>query len=449
MKNSEEKLFYKNLIHLVIPIAMQSIVSTSLNIVDTLMVGKLQEQALAAVGLANQFFYFFILIVFGISSGSAIFTAQFWGDKNNQGIKKVLGLTLLSCIGVSAVFTMLSLAFPKEIMRIFIKDVGVIESGSSYLRIVSVSYIITSCSFAYSASFRSIGETKTIMRISVVSLICNTVLNYILIFGKFGFPMLGVKGAAIATVISRVVELSLIIVFTYRHNTPLAATAKELFYVPKEFCKKFYGVVLPVIVNEGLWSLGITIYSIAYGRMGATAVAAIQICSTVQNLFMIVAKSLSTSAAVMIGNKIGEQDKGAIVRYTKKFCILGIISGIIMGIIMAISAPYFVRCFNIQPGAKAETIKTLYVISAYLCIKVFNVIMIVGFFRSGGTTHYACILDAGTVWAIGIPMAFIGALVLKWPLHLVVALISLEEVVKACIGLPKIMSWSWIRNVVK
>ncbi len=449
LKIKKDHNFYKTLFSIGIPIAIQSLFSTSLNIVDSLMVGGLQEEALAAVGLANQYFYFFILIIFGICSGSATFTAQFWGNKDIRNIKRTLGVVLVSCGIISLIFTLGAILIPQHIMGIFIKDVEVIELGSTFLRIIGMSYIITSISFAYSTSCRSIGETKAIMKASTISLICNTILNYVLIYGKFGMPAMGVSGCALATLIARIVELILILRFVYGKNTALAANLQELLDISKDFIVKFYKTTLPVIFNEALWSLGVITYSIAYGRISTAAVAAIQICNVVQNLFMIVAKSLSTASAVMIGNKIGENDDDTVKLYVRKFFVLSIVLGAVTGILMGLLAPVFVNFYNIKPEVKIEAIKTLYVIGVYLAIKFFNVIMVVGFFRSGGDTTFACLLDAGTVWIIGIPLAFVGVLVFNLPLHWVVALISLEELIKALIGLPRIISYKWVRNVVE
>ncbi|GKX65204.1 MATE family efflux transporter [Inconstantimicrobium mannanitabidum] len=449
MEINKNHTFYKMLLAIAVPIAIQSFFSTSLNIVDSLMVGGLQEEALAAVGLANQYYYFFILIVFGICSGSATFTAQFWGNKDIKNIKRILGVVLLSCGIISIIFALGAMIMPNYIMSIFIKDSKTIELGSAFLRIISVSYIITSISFAYSASCRSIGETKAIMKASTLSLLCNTILNYILIYGKFGMPAMGVSGSALATVIARIVELILILRFVYKNKTPLNANLQELLNISKEFVIKFYRTTLPVIFNEALWSLGIIIYSIAYGRISIEAVAAIQICNAVQNLFMIVAKSISTASAVMIGNRIGENDNESVRVYVRNFSKLSISLGIITGILMALLSPAFVNLYNIKPEVKLETIRTLYVICMYLSVKFFNITMVVGFFRSGGDTTFACFLDAGTVWLIGIPLAFLSVLVFKLPLHWVVALLSLEEVVKSLIGARRIKSYIWMRNVIQ
>ena len=265
---------------------------------------------------------------------------------------------------------------------------------------------------------------------------------------KFGFGKFGVQGAAIATLLARIVELLIILRFVYGEKTPLAAKFKELFDFSYGYAIKIYNKIIFVILNESLWALGISIYTIAYGKIGTVAVAAIQICNIVQNLFMIVAKSLSTASAVMIGNKIGEGDTNIAREYANKFCKLGIFMGLISGIILILIAPYIVKLYNIKLETQIETIKTLQVIGLFLMVKVFNVIMTVGIFRSGGETEFAFVLDVGTVWFIGIPMAFIGALVLKWPIYLVVALISIEEVVKGIIGYHRIRKGKWVKSLI-
>jgi putative MATE family efflux protein len=443
-----DKVFYKTMFSIAVPIAIQNLISSSLNMVDTVMISHLDKENLAAVGLSNQFFFLYALLMFGINSGGGIFIAQFWGKKDVINIRRVLGLSLISGAVLGFIFTILAIFTPELIMKVFTNDKTVINIGIRYLRIVGLSYIITAMSFSYSFACRGIGRAKLPMVISAISLGTNTVLNYILIFGHAGFKPMGVEGAAIATVIARIIELTLLLVIIYGKKEVLAGSFKEMFSISKEFIIKFYKTTIPVILNEGIWSLGITMYSVAYARLSTSAIASAQIASTIQSIFMVVSFGLGNASGVMIGNKLGANQKEDAVRYAGKFSVIGPAIGAVIGLMIFILSPLVLRLFNAEPDVYYSAQKILSVMSVFMAIKVFNIIQIVGILRSGGDTYYSLLADTGSVWFVGVPMAFLGVKLWGLPIHWVVFLVSLEELVKAAIGIPRIISKKWVRNVV-
>lgn len=445
----ENKHFYKTMISIALPIAMQNLISSSLTMVDTIMIGRLGEASIAAVGLGNQFFFFFSLLLFGINSGSAIFIAQFWGKKDIKNIRRILGIAILSGGIISILFTLAALLFPVTILKFFTNDPVVIKLGSQFLRILSLSFTITTISTAFGQASRCIGQAKVPMFISGISLLINTVLNIILIYGKLGLPALGVRGTAIATDIARIVELTLMLLVVYRKGGVLAAKISELVDLSSDFIKKFFKTALPVIMNEGLWSLGITMYSAAYARIGTGAVAAVQISNTIQNLFMTIFFGLGNACAVMIGNQIGSGKKDTAISYSKKYSIITPVSGIIMGMLLLISRPAILSLFNVAPEVYNDVNKILMIFSLILFIKAYNIITVVGILRSGGDTKVALFLDTGGIWLIGVPLSFIGALVWKLPVYYVVALVSIEEIFKFILGTIRVVSKKWVRNVIE
>lgn len=444
-----DKNFYKAMIGIALPIALQNLITSSLNMVDTVMIGELGEAQIAAVGLANQYFFLFAVIMFGINSGAAIFVAQFWGKEDVQNIRRILGIALISGGVLSTLFTLGALLAPGTILRVFTEDLKVIEMGSEYLRVIALSYFITGVSLTYSFACRSIGHAKLPMVVSAIALGSNTILNYILIFGNFGFPALGVKGAAIATVIARVIEVTVLLVVIYKNNYPLAGKLHEFLDLNKEFLSKFFKTTTPVILNEGFWSLGISMYSAAYARIGTEAIASVQISNTVQNIFMVVSMGLGNACAVMIGNKIGSGDEETAVDYAKRFSIIGPLVGVVIGVALIVFSPFVLRLFSVSPAVYAASRKILIVMGLLMAIKIFNIILIVGIFRSGGDTKFSMFLEMGSVWLVGVPLAFFGARVLMLPVYLVVALVAIEEVVKMLIGMPRFISRKWVRNVVE
>lgn len=235
MKIFKDKAFMKGMLAIAVPVAIQNLISSSVNMIDTLMISSLGQASIAAVGLANQVFFLYILITFGINSGSSIFIAQFWGKEDIPSIKKVMGLAITLSTIAGTVFTFAAFFFPTQIMSILIKEPEVIKLGAEYLRIVSLSYTVTAISFAFSISLRTTGRPNVPLKVSIISFLTNTVFNYILIFGHLGFEPMGVKGAAIGTLIARIVEILLILYAIYGTKSILAASVRELMSWHKDF----------------------------------------------------------------------------------------------------------------------------------------------------------------------------------------------------------------------
>lgn len=448
----KDKVFYKNLWQIAIPIALQSIISTSLNIVDSFMVGALNGEALSAVGIANQYYYIFILMVFGLCSGIAVFTAQYYGKRDSHSIREMFKLTLINGGFISLLFAIIAWFWPQGIVFIFTHDQAVSHLALDYFKIIAWSYVITSISFAYTTTYKNMGNTKIGLYAGTISLIVNTLLNYFLIFGNLGFPKLGVAGAAWATLIARTIEMLILIYYTERHEPLLTLRARDFslkaLKVSFELSKTVYKVALPVIFNESIWALGISVYLIIYSKVGVIAIGIINICGAIQNLFMVATKAVANASGVMIGNKLGEGNLSEAQAYANRFMRLGVwVSGISAGILL-ICAPNIVSFYNIQVAAKLETVATLRVYSLFLIVKTVNIIMMTGIFRSGGMTKFALYLDAGTVWLIGIPLGFLLVNHFDMPLHQLVFWISLEELVKCIIGYGKTRHQKWIHHLV-
>lgn len=446
----KNKDFFKAMIAIALPITLQNLIASSVNMLDTLMITSLGQESLAAVGLANQVFFFYAVTIFGVATGSSIFIAQFWGKKDTMNIRRILGLSLTIVSALGVIFTLAALFVPEHIMKIFSNDIKVIKLGVDYLRIVSFSYIITGISFAYSVASRSIGQAKMPMIVSIVSFVTNAVFNYLLIFGKLGLPQLGIKGAAYGTLIARIVEIALILYFIYSNNkNPLAGSIKDMTDWTGDFVKKYFKTAYPVILNEALWSLGTVLYSIAYAKIGTEAAAAVQILNTVQNIFMVMTRGLANACTVMVGNKIGAEEEEVAIEYANSFMIISIALGIVLGIMLFLTSDAILTFFkNLTPELYATSKKLLIVLAIFFFVKAFNGTMIVGVLRGGGDTRFSMLLEMAAVWIVGVPLAFLGALVFKLPVYYVTALVYVEEVVKAVVGIPRIISKKWVTNVI-
>ncbi|WMJ75931.1 MULTISPECIES: MATE family efflux transporter [unclassified Sedimentibacter] len=445
------KDFFKMMISIALPITLQNLVASSVNMLDTLMITSLGKESLAAVGLANQVFFFYAVTIFGVATGSSIFIAQFWGKKDTKNIARILGISLAIVIVLGTVFTLAALIVPEFIMKIFSNDKEVIRLGVDYLRIVSLSYIITGISFSYAVASRSIGQAKMPMAVSMVSFVTNALFNYLLIFGKFGFPQLGIKGAAYGTLIARTLEIILILYSIYSNKrNPLAHSFSDMTDWTAIFVKKYFKTAYPVILNEAFWSLGTVLYSIAYAKIGTEAAAAVQILNTVQNIFMVMSRGLANSCTVMVGNKIGADEEEKAVEYANSFMILSAVLGLTLGILLFFTTDVILIFFrNLTPSLHDASKKLLIVSAAFFLIKSFNGTMIVGVLRGGGDTKFSMILEMCSVWLVGVPLAFLGALVFKFPVYYVSLMVNMEEVIKASIGIFRVKSKKWVTNVIK
>lgn len=448
-KTLKDKRFFLAILTLIIPITLQNLISSSLNMVDNLMIGRLGESSIAAVGLVNQYFFIFMLCLTGINAGAGIFMSQFWGKKDISNIRKMLGVDMILSLIVSFLFFIPASLFPREIIKIFTKDTEVINLGVQYIRIISVTFVLTSITQAYSTTLRCIGIARLPMFGSLIGVLTNAFLNWVFIFGYFGFPAMGVVGAAIATSIARFAEMMFIIVCAYKSNSVIPSKLKNIIGFDHEFVKMYFKTSSSVIINELVWSIGLSVYSIIYAKIGIREVASMQIASTINNLFMVFSIGLANAAAIMIGNKIGAGEEKIAINYAIKLGIFAPIVGLITGISLWIASPAVVGLFKINKDTLDITITVLKIMAFFAPLRFFNVLMIVGIFRGGGDTTYSMLVQLGTIWCFAIPAGFIAATYFKLPLEKVFFIISLEEVVKIFFEAKRLRSKKWIRNVVE
>lgn len=443
----KDKHFFSQMFKIALPITIQNLTLASLNLVDNIVIGGLGEVAIAGVGLANQYFFLLNLLLFGITSGSAIFTAQFWGNKDIKSIRRVLGICILSGGIASFLFALGGFFLPGKILAMFSKDAAVISLGTQYLQIVVFSYVLTAITFSYSFILRSTGKVKAPLFVSIVALSINTVLNYLLVYGYLGLPEMGVAGAAVATVIARAIEMVILLLIVYSKDYAVAAKLKELLDLSPSFIMRFFSVTVPVILNESMWALGVTMYAIVYARMGTEVIASTNISSTIERIIWVIFLGFGNACAVMLGNKIGEGDKETAFEYAKRFSFLGPAAAIVVGTVMIFLTGWALSPYNVSEIVHTYAQKNLIVACCFMWVKVFNYTNIVGILRSGGDTTFCLILDTGGVWLIGVPLAFLGGLVWHLPIYWVYALVNIEEVFKLILGIPRLLSKKWINNL--
>jgi putative MATE family efflux protein len=444
----EDRSYYSELMRIGLPVMIQNVIFNGLTMIDNVMIGGMGDAAISAVGIANKLSFVYALLLFGVNSGASMFSAQFWGKGDLAAVRKVLGIALR--IGLVSVipFFLASQFLPRQVMTFFIRDAGVIDQGAVFLRIIGWSYVLQAVSAAYAIQSRGVGRTRPAMYASAAALGVNTFLNYSLIYGRFGLPALGVAGAATATLIARALELGILLTIIYRNGYELAAPLHELGGISRDFLRRFLRPVFPVIANEILWAVGVSMYTFFYGMQGVTATTTAQIMEVMSNLFFSLFFGLGSACGVMVGNRIGAGEEGIARLYAKRSVVIGIGAGLVMGGALAVAAPLFLHFFDVGPEIRHACRIAAYFFAATMSLRVVNLIMVVGVCRNGGDTVFAALIDVLTPWCVGIPMAALGVMVLKWPIYLVMALVSLEEVVKGILSIWRLLSGRWLNNLV-
>ena len=442
-----DPVYFQQLFKIGIPITLNQFFFSLLNMVGTVMIGQNGDTAMAAVGLAGQVWFLLNLFLFGIISGSAMVTAQLWGKQDVAGIRKVLALCLWMSVIVAGIFVALSETIPGTILGIYTIDPEVIALGSDYLRVFAGSFIFFAITFSYGLVLRSTGNVKLPTIVSIVSLGLNILLSYALIFGKFGLPELGVLGAAWAVFISRALECAALLAITYQIKSPVAASLRELMTFDRRFFVRVMKPILPVALNELLWSLGITTYNAVYGHIGTDAVAAINIMSTADNLAMVIFIGLSNATSVMVGNKIGAGEIEDANRFVGRSIGLAPSLAVLMGITVLLLRDPVIGLYQVSPEAAAAAYRLLTILGLFLWVRMTNMVLIIGMMRGGGDTRFSLFLDGFIIWILGVPMALLGAFVLDLPVHWVYLMVMSEEAAKWVLGLRRYFTRKWIHDL--
>lgn len=443
-----DKEFYRTATKLAIPIAFQSFMTLALTIVSNVMVGSLGEKAIAGVGLANQIISMITLVILSICSGASIFIAQFWGKKEVGSIHKAMGLSLVLGVFIAFIFTLASLLFSEQILKAFTSDMNVVHLGGRFLKISAIGVIISVITFSYSFSLRSTGYVKLPMITSIIAFVVGLGMNDILIKGRLGLPEMGTDGSAVASVISRIAEVIILLYITYKNNYPAAAKIKEMMNISFDFFIVFLKTTVPAMVNECMWQLGVTIYMAAFARMGTGIIAALNITLTVDRVALVIFMGMSYTCATMIGNSIGANEYKKAYLYARRFIIIGPILGAAMGTLVIFSSSWIVSMFILSADNQKLVSSMLLIVAIFMPVRVFNTIMLNGVCRSGGDTRFPAIMETLGLWLISVPLAFIAGLYWRLPAEWVLLLVMLVEVYRFFMYIWKYLSKNWANNLI-
>jgi len=444
----KDRTFLREVFVIALPISLQQFINAAMNMIDVVMVGQLGEASIAALGLSNQVFFVFVLMLFGTTSGMAIFTAQYWGKKEIDPIRQVTGMSIITTSIIALVFTLAAVLIPHSVLGFYTNDSEVIEIGAGYLRIVGFSYIPVAIATSYIATLRSVQFINITVVSTVIALVFKSILGYMLIFGIGIFPELGVRGAAIATASGWTLELILLFVLVYTQKTPLAANPLTFFKFDISFFSRVLRTTLPALANEFFWSVGITTYNAIYAHISTDAIAAVNVNATIEELAFVFFMGLGNAGAVLVGNRIGAGDKEGAYETVRRTAIMSVMLSWVVGVAIFISRDAIVGLYDLSGTSQENVRMLLLVLSVSLWIRMFNFSTFISALRAGGDTRFALIMEICSIWLIGVPAAYTGAFILHLPVYLVYLMVILEEIAKAFVSGWRVWSRRWIHDLV-
>ncbi len=448
MNALQKKDFYKKLIKLVFPMALQQLMVALVGVSDAVMMVFLNQDSLSAVSLANQVTFVFTLFQFAITAGVSIFAAQYWGIQDMKSIEKILGIGLKATILVSLPFTLGAIFVPELMMMAFASEPILIEYGAIYLRYVGISYLLLAISQVYLTIMKNCEKAGMCAIISGASVVINIVFNALLIFGIGPFPELGIAGAAIATVISKLVEMVWALAIMLMPGN-VKIRFKYVFHIDKVLRKDFWKYSLPFFGNQLGWGLGFTMYSVIMGHLGSDAAAANSIANIVKNIAICVCTGVAIASSVMVGNLLGQGKKELAKAYGNLLLKIAIITGLIAGALILCVIP-FVSLFPGLTDTALGYLKVMLVVCSYYVVgKSINMTVVAGIFPAGGDSKFGCICDIITMWAVTVPIGLVAAFVFKLPVLWVYILINTDEIIKLPAVFWNFRRYKWLKNLTR
>lgn len=445
----DNKTYFSKLLKIGIPVVFQNFIVIGLNLIDTVMIGKLGEEQLAAIGASNQVYFIFSVSLFGFLSGSAVYTTQYYGAGSREGVQKMLGISLLSSLVLAVVSLLIAFVFAPEILSLFSRSENVISFGTKYLRIACFSYLFCAFSMVFSYNSRAVQDLNGVTIINFLALCVNAVLNYILIFGKIGFPELDVSGAAIATLIARVLESLAIWVFIQTKDKHwLKGSFNQYFSFNKNLFIKVMKMSIPVMITESVWSGSMALIFAAYGMIGTVALATAQIANVATEMLQCFYFGVGNSTAMIIGEHVGKKELDSAYESGYKSLRLTWILNVILGVVLIIIAKPITGFYDFNPETNTLIIKTITVMAVVMAPKMIAYMYIVGILRAGGDTLFCMKLEIIFTLFLQVPMAFFGVVVLRLSLPGVISLSAIGEILRIIIVRKRFKSGVWLNEVI-
>jgi putative MATE family efflux protein len=456
LQSDDRKGFYQYMLRLALPVALQNLLMAAFQLIDSAMVSRLGDTAMAGVGMAGRWSFIMMITLFGINSGAAILYSQYRGVKDEAGIRRVYGLALLNTMAFVFLFGLAMELFPSELVRVFAGSgtdaasaataAEIVRQGKAFMQIIAFNSLFMGFNYATTIMLRSTEEVRIPLYTGLLAVAINTSLNFLLIYGNLGMPRMGVRGAGVSTLISSFVQMVVLIVVLRRKKHPVFMHLKGMFNFTREMKAKFYRVAMPVFINESLWSLGTSIYMFVFGRVGGeTGVPAYTLYSGIDQLLFSFVIGLASACGVMVGKAVGAGDEDRAWSYSKRFLLLGTLFAILMGAAEILLRVPLINLINPENPLTGELAKKLIIIGGIaLPFRMLSMLLIVAIFRAGGKPTLGAAVDVGSIWLVGAPIVLVAGFVLKLPFLWIFALMFTEEVIKNILGFIFFIRRKWM-----
>lgn len=434
----------KEIVRLALPIALQQFMTALVGACDAIMLGKLSQDAMSAVSLATQVTFVFNLFMFAFMAGENMFVAQYYGKGDYKGISQVFSLVTKICGCIAVVFLAGSLFFPEQLMRILTNEETLIVLGSEYLRVIGISYVFSGIAQIFLAIMKNCGAVNMSTLINGVMVILNIVLNAVFIFGLSGFPKMGIKGAALATVLATVVQFLWSVGYVLCR---IRAVKFSLRSCEKKLFGRFWQKTVPLLINNLAWGIGFSMYSVIMGHLGTDAVAANGIANISKNLVVCFCLGLGNAGSIIVGNRLGADRLQEAKEVGETLTKTAIIAGIVSGLVLIALSPFITKMVDLTPTARGYLQKMLLISSYYIAGKSVNCMTIGGIFAAGGDSKFGMLCDSVTLWCIIVPLGCICAFILKLPVMVVYFVLNLDEIIKLPVVYKHYKKYKWIKNL--
>lgn len=442
-----DKSFYKKVLLILVPIVLQSIINQGVNMMDTIMVGRLGEASISASSLANQFYNIFVFLCMGISAAGLVLSSQYFGARDLKTVRKVFDLVLQIVLIGGTAFAVATFLLPSQIMRIFTNEADVIELGAQYLRVTALIYLPHGISLVLSNVLRSIGNAKLGLYVSIASFIVNIGANYVFIFGKLGAPALGVMGAAVGTLIARGVEFLFCALYLLKYEKVLRYQARGLLQAPtKELFGEFRRLGLPAIISDSLLALAASAISIILGHMGKEVVSAYAIVTVMDRMATVAIQGISSASGVVIGQTVGEGEFQRAQKEGWTFLILSVAVGLIGGVLVLVLGEWSIALYEIAPSTVEITIHMMEASAIVVFFQAIQSALSKGILRGGGDTKFLMVADIIFQWVASVPLGALAGLVLGLPSFVVLIALRVDFIIKSVWLVFRLKSGKWIHK---
>lgn len=434
----------KEIVRLALPIALQQFMTALVGACDAIMLGKLSQDAMSAVSLATQVTFVFNLFMFAFMAGENMFVAQYYGKGDYTGISQVFSLVTKICGCIAVVFLAGTLFFPEQLMRILTNEETLVVLGSEYLRVIGISYVFSGIAQTFLAIMKNCGAVNMSTLINGVMVILNIALNAVFIFGLSGFPKMGIKGAALATVLATVVQFLWSVGYVLCR---IRAVKFSLRSCEKKLFGRFWQKAVPLLINNLAWGIGFSMYSVIMGHLGTDAVAANGIANISKNLVVCFCLGLGNAGSIIVGNRLGADRLQEAKEVGETLTKTAIIAGIVSGLVLIALSPFITKMVDLTPTARGYLQKMLLISSYYIAGKSVNCMTIGGIFAAGGDSKFGMLCDSVTLWCIIVPLGCICAFILKLPVMIVYFVLNLDEIIKLPVVYKHYKKYKWIKNL--